>query len=171
MSRMHPIATPVGTLQAIWNAAGLLQACGFTHQSAEASTAEPPGSRWPWQVRCDQLSAQVQAYFAGQPLAVNLEWLDWSLCTPFQQRVLQACYHIPHGSTLSYAQLAVQVKSPRGARAVGAAMARNPWPIVIPCHRVVGANGQLTGYSGTGGIDTKRRLLAWEAAREPLAAC
>ena len=80
--------------------------------------------------------------------------------TPFQQRVWAALREIPYGQTRSYRELALATGSPRGYRAVGMANHRNPIPILIPCHRVVGADGSLTGYAG--GLELKRKLLELE---------
>jgi methylated-DNA-[protein]-cysteine S-methyltransferase len=85
-------------------------------------------------------------------------------CPPFSKRVLAACRKIPYGRTQSYAELAVVAGSPRAARAVGRAMATNPLPLVIPCHRVLGSGGKLGGYSAAGGLSLKRRLLDLEGA-------
>lgn len=82
--------------------------------------------------------------------------------TPFQRRVWQELRTIPRGSTVSYGELAARIGMPGGARAVGSAVARNPISIVVPCHRVVGADGSLTGYAG--GVERKRALLAMEGA-------
>ncbi|MFG2223187.1 methylated-DNA--[protein]-cysteine S-methyltransferase [Streptomyces sp. NPDC048644] len=103
---------------------------------------------------------QLHAYFRGEltvfdvPLALS--------GTPFQRRVWAALCTIPYGRTLSYGRLAEQLGVPSAARAVGLANGRNPVSIIVPCHRVVGADGSLTGYGG--GLDRKRRLLAFESA-------
>jgi len=89
--------------------------------------------------------------------------LDLSGLSPFHRRVLQAARRIPYGRTATYSDLARRVGRPLAARAVGQAMARNPVPLVIPCHRVVASGGGLGGYGG--GLDLKRRLLALEGAR------
>jgi methylated-DNA-[protein]-cysteine S-methyltransferase len=102
--------------------------------------------------------AQLEAYFAGE-----LQRFDISLeatGTPFQQRVWEEIRDIDYGSTIPYAELARRVGRPGAARAVGAACGRNPIAIVVPCHRVVGVDGSLTGYAG--GVDTKRALLTLE---------
>ena len=80
--------------------------------------------------------------------------------TPFQKRVWQELVRIPFGTTITYGQLARRVGQPTASRAVGHANGRNPISIIVPCHRVIGANGKLTGYAG--GIDKKQWLLAWE---------
>ncbi len=103
--------------------------------------------------------AQLQDYFDGKRTAFDLPLAPPG--TPFQQRVWQALTTIPHGETRTYGDLARTLAS--GSRAIGQANGRNPIPIIIPCHRVVGASGALGGYSGAGGPDTKRFLLALES--------
>lgn len=103
--------------------------------------------------------AQIDAYFAGELTEFDLPLAPET--TPFQGRVLSALRKVPYGATVSYGELARRVGNPRASRAVGMANGRNPIPIVIPCHRVIGANGDLTGFGG--GLATKRRLLALEA--------
>lgn len=104
--------------------------------------------------------AQLEEYLAGRRTAFDLE-LDPSAGTPFQRRVWAALDEIPYGATESYGALASRVGAPAAVRAVGAANARNPLSIVRPCHRVVGADGSLTGYGG--GLPAKRALLALES--------
>jgi methylated-DNA-[protein]-cysteine S-methyltransferase len=101
---------------------------------------------------------QLDQYFAGERRDFELD-LDFA-GTPFQQRIWQRLLEIPYGSTLSYSQLADAVGRPDILRGVAATVGRTPIPIVIPCHRVVGANGALTGYGG--GLDRKRALLDLE---------
>ena len=102
---------------------------------------------------------QLEEYFAGQrkTFALNLK----PAATPFQARVLDALLKIPYGETCSYLDIAKSLGDPNATRAVGAANGNNPIPIVIPCHRVVGSNGSLTGFGG--GLDNKRYLLDLEA--------
>jgi methylated-DNA-[protein]-cysteine S-methyltransferase len=101
---------------------------------------------------------QLAEYFAGQrrEFDVPLKLAG----TPFQRRVWQELGRIPYGATISYAQLAQRIGKPTASRAVGHANGRNPISILVPCHRVVGADGRLTGYAG--GVDKKRWLLNWE---------
>jgi methylated-DNA-[protein]-cysteine S-methyltransferase len=106
---------------------------------------------------------QLAEYFAGERTAFDLPLAP--VGTPFQQRVWAALREIPYGATTSYGELAARIGSPGAARAVGLANGRNPIGIVVPCHRVVGSTGALTGYGG--GIETKRRLL--DAERGALA--
>jgi methylated-DNA-[protein]-cysteine S-methyltransferase len=102
---------------------------------------------------------QLEAYFAGESTAFELA-LDLG-GTPFQRAVWDALRRIPYGTTVSYAELARTIGRPDRARAVGAAVGRTPVPIVVPCHRVVGSDGSLTGYGG--GLQRKAALLDLEA--------
>ncbi len=108
-------------------------------------------------------AAQVRAYFAGERHDFDLP-VDLSRLTDFQRAVLTAARAIPAGEIRTYKQLAQAVDRPQAARAVGAVLARNPVPLVIPCHRVIGSDGGLHGYGGKGGLETKRRLLEMEGA-------
>ncbi len=111
----------------------------------------------------DQAATQLAAYFAGELQAFDLPLAAGG--TAFQQRVWAALKEIPFGQTWSYGQLALHIGAPGASRAVGLANGRNPLSIVVPCHRVIGANGSLTGYGG--GLERKRWLLAHEQARTP----
>ncbi|MBT9588009.1 MGMT family protein [bacterium] len=84
-------------------------------------------------------------------------------CSQLEWEVYQATVSIPYGEVLSYGQVAAQCGRPGGARWVGTALGRNPWPPLIPCHRVVGKAGQMVGFSAPGGVHTKRRLLELES--------
>jgi methylated-DNA-[protein]-cysteine S-methyltransferase len=108
------------------------------------------------------LVEKLQAYFDGEAVDFD-EPLDKSIGTEFQRRVWAITRAIPRGQTRTYGQIARQAGSPGAARAVGQSMARNPWPIVVPCHRVVGSDGSLTGFGG--GVEMKHRMLAMEGAR------
>lgn len=105
--------------------------------------------------------AQLRAYFAGERDGFDLP-LDLDAGTPFQRSVWSALLAIPRGATTSYAQLARQLGRPQAARAIGAAVGRNPVSIVVPCHRVLGTGGSLTGYAG--GLERKTALLRLEGA-------
>ena len=106
-----------------------------------------------------EAARQLRAYFAGERDSFALPQRPAG--TPFEVEVWEELRRIPYGETLSYGELAGRVGSPGAARAVGRANACNPIPIVIPCHRVIGADGSLTGFGG--GLDTKRRLLDLES--------
>jgi methylated-DNA-[protein]-cysteine S-methyltransferase len=127
-----------------------------------------PRSRYPRKVRddwerddaaFDDIRSQLGEYFAGErqefDLRLNLGG------SPFQTLVWNALIGIPYGETTSYGKVAVAIGHPDGPRAVGLANGQNPVPIIVPCHRVIGANGSLTGYGG--GLDAKRWLLDHEA--------
>jgi methylated-DNA-[protein]-cysteine S-methyltransferase len=111
--------------------------------------------------RLDGLKKKLQQYFKGERVLFD-EPLDLRAATAFQRRVWTAVRDIPYGETRSYGQIARQAGSPAAARAVGQAMATNPVPIVVPCHRVIGSAGDLRGFGG--GPDLKRRLLEMEGA-------
>ena len=108
-----------------------------------------------------QLHQKLSSYFVGQRIDWN-ETLDAQGATDFQLRVWNIVRSIPYGQVRSYSWVAAQAGSPGAARAVGQAMANNPFPIIVPCHRVVGQAGALTGFGG--GLEMKRRLLAMEGA-------
>ena len=113
----------------------------------------------------DALAAQLREYFSGARRAFELPLAPRG--TPFQQQVWRALQSIEYGTTTSYAAIAAQIGAPTAVRAVGAANGRNPIPIVIPCHRIIGANGSLTGFGG--GLPLKRRLLELEQQATPFA--
>jgi methylated-DNA-[protein]-cysteine S-methyltransferase len=118
-----------------------------------------PGEDWREDaVPFSEAIAQLKAYFRGESTRFDLQLAPGG--TPFQQRVWRLLQAVPYGSTASYAQLAEQIGNPKAVRAVGAANARNPLPILIPCHRVIGSDGALTGYGG--GLNLKCRLLELE---------
>ena len=104
---------------------------------------------------------QILEYLQGKRRNFDLP-IDWSAITAFQKRVLEFALQIPFGETCTYGQVAVSIGNANASRAVGAALGRNPMPIIIPCHRVVAANGHLTGFSAADGIRTKQWLLQLE---------
>jgi methylated-DNA-[protein]-cysteine S-methyltransferase len=107
------------------------------------------------------MARELREYAAGKRRAFTIP-LDWSAMTPFQRAVLRATNAIPCGETRTYAWVAQRIGKPRAARAVGRALATNPLPIVLPCHRVLGSDGGLHGYGG--GLPLKRQLLELEGA-------
>ena len=109
------------------------------------------------------IAEQIQAYFAGTRLRFDAP-LDLDQLTPFQTSVLQTARRIPPGSVWTYGRVARALGKPQASRAVGQALGRNPVPIVIPCHRVIASDGSLGGYSGGGGLESKRFLLQLEGA-------
>lgn len=157
MIRFRTIASPVGPLLLAADDAGL--------RLIEFDAPRHPYPRGAdWQPGehdvLRETEAQLREYFAGKRRAFDLPLAPRG--TPFQVEVWQALARIPFGSTWTYAQLATHLGRPSATRAVGAANGRNPLPIVLPCHRVIGADGSLTGFGG--GLPTKRFLLELEGA-------
>ncbi|MBN1140380.1 MAG: methylated-DNA--[protein]-cysteine S-methyltransferase [Deltaproteobacteria bacterium] len=107
---------------------------------------------------------QVLEYLAGERRLFRID-IDCGPLSPFRRAVYGELLRIPYGETVSYGELAARLGRPGAARAVGQALAANPLPLVVPCHRVVGAGGALTGFSGGEGIATKMKLLDMEGAR------
>ena len=124
-------------------------------------SGEGPDSRPGTHPICSETAHQIRAYFAGKLRQFDLP-LDIR-GTGFQLRVWRELERIPYGETRSYSQIAKEIGAPRAVRAVGAANGANPIPIVVPCHRVIGAGGKLVGYGG--GLALKKRLLELEGAR------
>lgn len=109
--------------------------------------------------RLDDVRRQLDEYFEGRRTTFDLP-LDWSLSTEFTTRILQATARIPFGATATYGEMAAAAGNARASRAAGRALGSNPIPIIVPCHRVIGGSGRLTGY--TGGIERKVKLLEIE---------
>ena len=107
----------------------------------------------------ERFFAQLGDYLAGKEVSFSLP-INWERLTPFARKVSQKLLKTRCGEVLSYGELARRMGNPKAARAVGRVMARNPFPLVVPCHRVVGSNGSLTGFGG--GLGLKARLLELE---------
>ncbi|MFQ5613906.1 MAG: methylated-DNA--[protein]-cysteine S-methyltransferase [Anaerolineae bacterium] len=107
---------------------------------------------------------QLRRYARGEPVTFDYEF-DLHTLTLFQQTVLAAARSIPYGQVRTYKEVAAAIGRPKATRAVGNALGKNPVPLMIPCHRVVSSSGKIGGYSGPGGVVTKRQLLALERAR------
>jgi len=105
---------------------------------------------------------KLQRFCCGEKVSLSDVPMDWSSLTEFQQRVLRAAAQIPYGSVDTYGGLARKIGSARSARAVGNALARNPFPLLIPCHRVVKGDGRIGGFSAGDGIRLKNKLLSIE---------
>ena len=110
--------------------------------------------------------AQLREYFSGGRVRFDLP-LDLSSVTPFQRQALEIIREIPAGTVWTYRQVAQAMGAPKASRAVGQAMARNPIPIIVPCHRVIASDGSLGGYGAGEGLTTKRQLLEFEGALKP----
>lgn len=153
--------TPVGDLTLV-EADDALVAVWFADH-VRAPLPEQIGARVTSGTRpvLDEAARQLGEYFSGRRTDFDLPLA--AAGTPFQQRVWAALREIPYGTTRTYGQIATHLGTPGSSRAVGAANGRNPLSIVVPCHRVVGADGSLTGYAG--GTTNKRVLLAFEASQ------
>ena len=158
MIHYRTIDSPIGPL----TLAG--HGCVLTNLRMVDQTYEPSRTGWLLdQGAFSDAVDQLDAYFAGELTDFDVE-LDLR-GTEFQQRVWKALLTIPYGETRSYGEIAEQIGAPGSARAVGLANGHNPIAIIVPCHRVIGASGQLTGYGG--GLDRKRTLLELEKRRAP----
>jgi len=146
------IASPVGTLLLAGDDSGL-------RHIMFVSETQAPYPAWRHDAApLTETIRQLQAYFAGEREDFDLPLAPEG--TPFQMEVWQRLRDIPYGQTISYGELARRIGNPKASRAVGLANGSNPIPIVIPCHRVIGSNGKLTGYGG--GLPIKEKLLALE---------
>lgn len=105
----------------------------------------------------------IRDYASGKVVDFSHVRIDTTSRTEFQKNVLLACQAIPYGEVVSYGKMGASVGCPKGARAVGGVMRNNLWPIIVPCHRVIGSTGKLTGFSAGEGIPLKRRMLDMEA--------
>lgn len=148
------LPTPIGDLL-LGGTDAALTLIGFP----EGSMRRQPSATWTYaESPFDVASRQLLAYFEGRLKVFNLKLQPAG--TEFQLEVLQELQKIPYGTTASYGDIARRIGRPKAVRAVGAANGRNPLPIVIPCHRVIGASGKLTGFGG--GLPTKQALLRLE---------
>lgn len=153
------LATPLGPLTLVSDGTALTAATfDPARLGPDAEALEAPDAV------LDAARAQLTAYFDGEAVAFDVPLRLGG--TPFQERVWAALCAIPHGETVSYGTLAARVGMPKGAQAVGAANGQNPVAVVVPCHRVVGADGALVGYAG--GLDRKRALLDLESPQQRL---
>jgi len=156
-------ATPAGWLGVVAGAQGLVE---IVFEPTEVAVRERLANSYPAAREergglCAAALGQLQDYFAGRRRSFELP-LDLAGLSPFAREVLAVLQQVPPGATVSYGELAARAGHPGAARAVGRVMAGNPLPLVVPCHRVVGANGALTGYSGAAGVATKKWLLEFE---------
>ena len=146
--------SPVGSL--LLAGRGALELLAFpSGNQAKAPEAEWEAADAPFR----QALLQLEEYFTGRRRTFDLPLAP--RCTTFQRKVLEALQAIPYGQTRSYKEVAAAIGQPKAVRAVGAANARNPVPIIIPCHRVIGSDGSLTGFGG--GLEVKQTLLRLEA--------
>ena len=150
MKYFASMRSPIGLLRPVVNDTGAVARIAFPDEKVTDAVEAPE--------RLTAVIAQLNEYFAGKRRAFDMELKPDG--SEFQHAVWALVYAIPFGETRSYGQLAAELKLASGARAIGRANATNPIPIVVPCHRVIGASGALTGYAG--GLDVKRKLLELE---------
>jgi len=155
-------STPLGLCAIAWNDRGLsrfLLPDPERRPTSGHTEATPP--EW-----VADIIGRVQRHLAGEPQDFADVRYDFSLVPDFVREVLRATLAVKAGITATYGEIATAIGQPlAAARAVGAALGSNPWPLLIPCHRVVAASGKMTGFSGPGGVGTKVRLLALEGAQ------
>jgi methylated-DNA-[protein]-cysteine S-methyltransferase len=162
VKRMQPIGavsytrigSPIGELLLVADARGLRLVSFDNSKRAAPVQAEWREDKAPFA----EVIRQLHSYFEGELREFNLPLAPAG--TQFQLRVWDSLRAIPYGETISYAQLAQRIENPKAVRAVGLANGCNPIPIIIPCHRVIGSDGSLTGFGG--GLPTKKKLLALE---------
>jgi len=165
--KIHPMDSPLGPLTLAADRRGALVYVGFHRNEPRPrlllkTEADPDLTEEPRLL--DPVRRQLEAYFAGRLRVFDLPLAPRG--TPFQLRVWAELTRIPHGTTISYGELARRLGNPLLTRAVGTANGANPISIIIPCHRVIGADGSLTGYAG--GLPLKQALLEWEGAGTPI---
>ena len=163
--------TPVGRCGLAWNRNGIAATqlpertesrtrASLLRRAPAARDAEPPAP-----IRA--VIERIVALLSGEPVDLSAVALDMDGVPDFDRQVYVVARSIRHGRTLTYGQIAHQLGDPNVARDVGAALGRNPFPIIVPCHRVLAAGGKAGGFSAPGGLATKRRLLAIEADASP----
>ncbi len=152
------IDTPLGHVRVSFAPDGRLRRLDFVERAIVGGDADPRDDQ-----KSRELSIQLAEYFAGVRREFEVDLAPEG--SEFERRVWSELVRVPYGATVSYAELARRVGRPSAARAVGLANARNPLAIVVPCHRVIGADGSLTGYGG--GLWRKRALLELEGSRRP----
>jgi methylated-DNA-[protein]-cysteine S-methyltransferase len=153
-------STALGVASVSWNEHGLTR---FHLPEENAKASGPLSTSAPPEIA--DIILRAQDHFAGTLHDFSDVALDWSQVTSFQKKVYLETQAIPAGHTTTYGKIAERLGLGReAARSVGVALGANPWPLVVPCHRVVSADGKMTGFSAPGGIRTKTRLLALEGA-------
>ena len=147
--------TAFGSCAIVWELSGIT---GFSLQPSQRRIQRPP----PW---IEAIILRVQRHLAGNLQDFADLPYSWHAVSIFQRKVYQAALGVKPGQMASYGQLAITVGYPSTPRNVGHALGQNPWPLLVPCHRFIGADGRMTGFSAPGGITTKLRLLALEGAQ------
>ncbi|QPQ54703.1 methylated-DNA--[protein]-cysteine S-methyltransferase [Allosphingosinicella flava] len=161
--------TPIGACGIVWkDGAVVATALPETDEAALvcALTRRVPGAmRGDMPLPVAELAETIITHLSGGAIDYDLSILDFSAVEPFEKAVYDATFAIPRGETRTYGALGAAIGQPGAARAIGRALGRNPFPIVIPCHRILAAGGRSGGFSAPGGAATKMRLLDIEGAR------
>lgn len=152
--------THLGICAIAWNETGLTR---FLLPDPDRRRSETESEPPPW---VQDVIERVKRHLSGDPQDFSDTRYDFEKMAPFEGAVLRATLSVKAGHTATYGDLALAIgQTLEASRAVGAALGKNPWPLLIPCHRIVSASGKLTGFSGPGGVATKARLLAIEGAQ------
>lgn len=163
--------TAIGTCGVVWNDRGLTAVllpegdrsrlrARIGKRRPDAAEAGPPRE-------IAEATAAMAALLAGEPQDLRFVRLDIERAGEFERRVYEIARAIPPGQTLTYGEIASRLGDPLAAQAVGQAMGRNPWPVVVPCHRVLASGGKVGGFSAPGGARTKLKMLEIEGALKP----
>lgn len=158
--------SPFGPVSLVWQEhRGRAQICHVLLSSRKIGAARLTTEIHPQAVKAssseiDAIGGRIEAFLSGEKFRFSLEWVRMDLCSSFQQSVLRAEHGIPRGWVSTYQRIAGHLGNPGSARAVGTALAKNPFPIIIPCHRAIRSDGSLGGYQG--GVEMKRALLEME---------
>lgn len=160
--RFAEVPSDYGVIVLVWReqGGGLVKRIFLPSGEGEIHDEAFPGVKRGTNGAIDSLRRDMERFLSGRPVTLDVGLCDLDRCNPFQRRVLLAEHRIPRGWVSTYGRIADHIGAPRAARAVGTALARNPFPIVVPCHRAVRANGALGGFRG--GLEMKRRLLEGE---------
>lgn len=154
-------STPLGTCAIAWNDAGLTRFLLPDPERRAGGNTEADPPAW-----VGEVIERVKRHLTGESQDFSDVRYDFARVPDFVRNVLRATLDVKPGHTATYGELATAIGQPLAAsRAVGSALGDNPWPLLIPCHRIVAATGKMTGFSGPGGVATKVRLLALEGAQ------
>lgn len=154
-------STPLGTCAIAWNDAGLTRFLLPDPERRAGGNTEADPPSW-----VGEVIERVKRHLTGESQDFSDVRYDFARVPDFVRNVLRATLDVKAGHTATYGELATAIGQPLAAsRAVGSALGDNPWPLLIPCHRIVAATGKMTGFSGPGGVPTKVRLLALEGAQ------
>lgn len=167
MARFSLFPTPVGVCGIAWNGDTVVATCLPEKTSADTAArlaARTGATRGAPPSHIRRAIRSITALLEGKRSDLSFIACDFIGCDPFAEEVYAATRAIPSGETLTYGDIASRLGDKRFAQRVGQELGRNPFPIIVPCHRVVGANGRLTGFSAHGGVETKLKLLGIEKA-------